>query len=116
MMHKLLESLAPVVLALKEAGITANIDPSKLNPPCAWVTPASLEKAYLDGAGDLTCDVWLITADTGVFDSYVSLETMLGKALTVLEPDGEIILNTGIEMSNGSVLPAFKFPIIVRTE
>lgn len=112
---KILESLAPVVAALKSAGLSANADPSKLNPPCAWVTPASVEQTYLDGGGELTCDVWLITADTGVFDSYVSLERMLEKALTVLDPDGEITLNTGIELSDGAVLPAFKFPIQVRT-
>lgn len=112
---KILESLAPVVLALKSAGITANIDPNKLNPPCAWVTPRSVERSTLDGVGDLTCDVYLVTADNGLFEAMFSLESMLAKALTVLDPDGPIETDAGIETSNNQVLPAFKFPLVVRT-
>lgn len=112
---RILESLVPVVEALQSVGITANIDPNRLNPPCAWISPADIERAYLDGAGELTCDVWLVAADTGIFDSYVSLENMLTKALTVLDPDSPIELNVGIETSTGGVLPAFKFQLIVRS-
>ncbi len=112
---RILEALVPVVEALQSVGVTANIDPNRLNPPCAWVTPAALEQAYLDGAGEMTCDVWLVAADTGIFDSYVSLEKMLAKVLTVIDPDGAIELNAGIETSSGGVLPAFKFQLIVRS-
>lgn len=112
---KILESLAPVVLALKDAGVPANIDPAKLNPPCVWVQPTEVEATYLDGGGELSCDVYLVAPDTGLFESMVALEKMLAKVLTVLAPDGPIDTAAGIETSDNRVLPAFKFPLIVRT-
>lgn len=112
---KILESLAPVVLALKDAGVPANIDPAKLNPPCVWVQPTEVEETYLDGSGDLSCDVYLVAKDAGLFESMLALEKLLAKVLTVLDPDGPIDLAAGIETSDNRVLPAFKFPLIVRT-
>lgn len=112
---KILQALEPVVMALKGAGVATSIDPANLNPPCAWVTPSSLEMAYLNGDGELTCDVYLVTADNGLFDSMVALETMLAKALTVLDPDGPIDVAAGVETSGNRVLPAFKIPVIVRS-
>lgn len=113
---KILQALVPLVDALKSAGITTSIDPAQLNPPCAWVTPSTLEKSTLDGGGDLTCDVYLVTADNGLFESMVSLETMLAKVLTVIDPDGPIDVAAGVETSMNSVLPAFRIPVIIRSE
>lgn len=112
---KILQALAPLVTVLKDAGISANVDVQRLNPPCAWVTASSLELAYLNGDGDLTADVYLVAPDNGIFDAMVSLEIMLAKLLTVIEPDGEIDLAAGVETADKRVLPAFKIPVIVRS-
>lgn len=110
---KILESLVPLVEALKEAGISTNIDPARLNPPCAWIAPATLTPLTLDGSGDLACDVYLIAPDNGMFETMAALESMLALLLEVVDPDGEIDLAAGVQTSQNSVLPAFKVPVLV---
>lgn len=112
---KITEALQRVVSVLQGAGLSADADTDKLQPPCVWVAVDKLQQPYLDGGGDLDLSVYLIARATGYADELAQLQTLLDQALTVISPDGDIDLDQGVQTSAG-ILPAFKIPLTVKVE
>lgn len=108
-------ALQHVTNVLQGAGMTADTDTDKLQPPCAWVAVDKLSAVYLDGGADLDLSVYLIAKATGYADELAQLQQLLDKALAVISPDGDIELDQGVQTSAG-VLPAFKIPLTVKVE
>lgn len=110
---KITAALQQVTDLLQGAGLSAGPDTDKLNPPCAWVAPDRIRQEYLDGGGELDVSVYLIAPAQGFAVELETLEGMLGQALTVIGPDGEITLDEGVQTSAG-ILPAFKIPLTLK--
>jgi len=110
---KLAPALQHVVAVLQGAGLTADTDTDKLQPPCVWVAVDKLRQETLDGGGALDLSVYLIARATGYADEIHQLQELLDKALTVISPDGDIELDQGVQTSAG-ILPAFKIPLTVE--
>lgn len=98
---------------LRSAGLSADTNTDRLNPPCAWVAQERLDLNTLDGGGDVHLSVHLAVPDHGYEQSLTALQELLNKALQVLTPDGDVELSAGLQTSNG-VLPAFRFPLIMK--
>lgn len=98
---------------LRSAGLAADTNTDKLNPPCAWVAHDRLDLNTLDGAGDVHLSVFLMVPDHGYDRALTGLQDLLRKTLTVITPDGDIELSAGVQTSAGT-LPAFRFPLIMR--
>lgn len=112
---QLTAALQGIVAALQGAGLAADTDTDKLQPPCAWVAADRLRQDYLDGGADLDLSVYLIARATGYADELAQLQQLLGQALAVISPDGEIELDQGVQ-TNAGILPAFKIPLTVKVE
>lgn len=109
--------LDAVVAVLQGAGVSAAVDPRDLNTPCVWVTARSLPTAGRFMCGDrlMKVDLYLIAPDTGTPEAYRHLNDLLVKALSVLEPDGEIDLAETVTLpSGGGPLPAFRMSIEIE--
>lgn len=103
-----------VVDLLRSAGLNADTNTDRLNPPCVWVAHERLEiGTTLDGAGDVHLSLFLAAPDTGYDQSMTTLQTLLRDVLQVVTPDDDIELNAGLQTSAG-VLPAFRFPLTLR--
>lgn len=103
-----------VVDLLRAAGLNADTNTDRLNPPCVWVAHDRLEVGTtLDGAGDVHLSLFLAVPDHGYDRALTGLQTLLGTVLTVVTPDGDVELNAGLQTSAG-VLPAFRFPLMMR--
>ena len=107
------KALQGVVAALQAAGLAADTDTDKLQPPCAWVAADKIRQAYLDGGGELDLSIYLIAPDLDYSTTVETLQTLLGQALEAVSPDGDITLDEGVQTSAG-VLPAFKIPLSVK--
>ncbi|WP_328659905.1 hypothetical protein [Nocardia salmonicida] len=95
--------------ALRAQGIRANVDPVKLTPPCAWVTPTQLAHTYLGGCVEATVAVLLITTDRPPALAHAALGELLGKALAVIEPTEPTVTNEAVKLTdNGQPLPAYR--------
>lgn len=112
---RITEALQGVTAALRGAGLTADTDTDKLQPPCAWIAPDKIRQVYLDGGGELELSIYLIAKDLPYAETVEQLQQLLGQALDAVTPDGEITLDEGVQTSAG-VLPAFKIPLTVKVE
>ena len=112
---RITEALQSVTDALQAAGLTADTDTDKLQPPCAWVAADKIRQVYLDGGGELDLSVYLIAKDLPYAETVKTLQGLLGQALDAVTPDGEITLDEGVQTSAG-VLPAYKIPLTVKVE
>jgi hypothetical protein len=116
-MLDILGALEGVAQVLRDAGVRASVDPQNLNPPCAWVSTSKYAVEYLCGEGILTVDIYLITINNGVPQAIKSLQSMLTRALTVLEPEGDVSLAESVSLaSGGDGLPAYKITITVPVQ
>ena len=97
---------------LVEADVKADLDNSKLNPPCAWVHPGPIIARTLGDGYTMTAQVTLIAPNTSNVGNLDALSQLLTKALTKLEPDGPIETDAVVTIA-GKNLPAFTFPIDV---
>lgn len=105
-------SLQQLVDELVAATLKADIDNSKLNPPCAWVHPGPIRARDLADGYTMTAQVTLIAPNTSNIGNLDALSQLLTKALTKLEPDGPIETDAVATIA-GKNLPAFTFPIDV---
>ncbi|KAA0925958.1 hypothetical protein [Rhodococcus sp. ANT_H53B] len=116
-MLDILAALQGVAQVLKDAGVRASEDPQNLNPPCAWVSTSKYEVEYLCGEGTLTVDIFLIAINNGVPQAIKSLQSMLTKTLTVIQPEGVVSLAESVSLaSGGDALPAYKITITVPVQ
>lgn len=102
-----------VVDLLRSAGLNADTNTDKLNPPCVWVAHDRLDLNTLDGAGDVHLSLFLAVPDHGYDRAINGLQDLLGTVLKVVTPDGDVELSAGLQTSAG-VLPAFRFPLMMR--
>lgn len=103
-------SLEGLVTLLKAAGLSADLDNRKLNAPCAWVHPGDITPRDLQGGYTMAAQVTLVSRNTSPLGNLESLNTMLDKALTVIEPDTAIETDRTAAMGD-KVLPAFTFTV-----
>ncbi|MFJ1461003.1 hypothetical protein [Nocardia sp. N2S4-5] len=103
------ETMTEIVDTLRAQGIRANLDPAKLNPPCAWVQPTQIEHTLLGGGVVLTVAVWLIATDRPPDITHAALSALLSRALVVLEPTEPTVINEAITLTqSGQPLPAYR--------
>lgn len=98
---------------LRGAGLNADTNTERLDPPCVWVAHDRLDLNTLDGGGDVHLSLFLAAPDNGYDYALTALQELLQTVLTVLTPDGDVELSAGLQTSNG-VLPAWRFPLIMK--
>lgn len=98
---------------LRAVGISADTNTDRLDPPCVWVAHDRFELTTLDGAGDVHLSLFLAVPANGYEHEMPALQNLLNEVLEVLAPDGDIELNAGLQ-TTGGILPAFKFPLIMK--
>lgn len=101
-------ALQQLVAELVAAGLKANIDNSKVHPPCAWVHPGRIRASTLGDGYTMEAQVTLIAPNTSNVNNLTVLTDLLELALTKLEPDGDI--ETDVATIAGKNLPALTFP------
>lgn len=106
-----LEQLATKITA---AGVTASTDPTKLQPPCAWVHADKVEIVTLDDGIEMNVFIDLVVPNYAPPAAMRALGDLLGKVLTVVDADGPIELDRAVELSQGGVLPAFRVPVTLH--
>ncbi|MFJ2370877.1 hypothetical protein [Microbacterium sp. NPDC087665] len=107
----ILAPLEDLAQQLREAGLSAGVDPTKLNPPCAWVHCDRFEVDTLAGGGTLHAQIDLTVPSWKLSRAMAELGEMLDLALSVVTPDGQVQLDTGIELENKTILPGFRIPV-----
>lgn len=107
----ILAPLEALAAQLNAVGLVAGTDPTKLNPPCAWVHCETFEPNTLDGGGTIHAQIDLTVPSWKLRRAMGELSRMLGLALTVVTPDGQVQLDTGIELQDKSILPGFRIPV-----
>lgn len=112
-MPDLIGAARAAVEALQGAGLTAGTNTDELMPPCAWVAHDTAEIAYLDGSADVKLSLYLIAPAAGYDAELATLQELLDKALTAIDPDGPIDLSAGVATSHGT-LPAFRIPLTMK--
>ncbi|HXG71271.1 MAG TPA: hypothetical protein VNJ04_11765 [Gemmatimonadaceae bacterium] len=105
------DALDALVAVLLGAGIAAGCDPAKLNPPCAWVHADQFTIDNLDGSGTLGAFVDLAVPAWAYPQAMAALTDLLGRALSVITPDGPVELDRAIDLTGGKTLPAFRIPL-----
>ncbi|WP_024794196.1 hypothetical protein [Tomitella biformata] len=105
-----------VIDELKSAGLSATAEPADLNPPCAWVAVDKVEHSLLCGGGVVRVRIYLIAPDVGTMQAHRTLSEMLDKALTVIDPDQDTVLDEGIRLpAGGGPLPAYMVTAEIET-
>lgn len=117
-MAGILDTLNGISDALTAEGIRAAVDTRDLNAPCAWVTPNQATTGmYMCGSGELRVDIYLISPDHGYVRSLETLESLLSKALEVIEPDEPVSLSEAVVLPDSpNPLPAFLLTIKLPVE
>lgn len=108
-------ALEQIVTDLRGQGIRANVDPTKLNPPCAWVRPAAVAHTRLGGCGELTVEIVLVTTDRPPHLAHADLGEMLTTALEVIDPTAETVTNEGYRLTDSQQpLPGYRITTTVE--
>lgn len=106
---ELLESIAA---DLREAGLRAEVDPQKLNPPCVWVALTSLQVDRLDGTGEANVQLTFVSPDHGTTSALDELTTMLAGAVDAVDLIGEIeTIAISLPNQGNTPLPALRTTI-----
>lgn len=106
-----LDALAELSTLLAAAGVDADVEPRNLRPPCAWVSPRTLDPGDTLGGSSLEVDLYLIAPDTGTRPAHDHLAEMLYKAMAVAGPDPgtTVALDQAVTLSTGGPLPAYRY-------
>ncbi|MFL0579176.1 hypothetical protein [Dietzia sp. 179-F 9C3 NHS] len=110
-----LDALTALVARLYEAGVDADLEPRNLRPPCAWVSPRTLDPGDTLGGSSIEVDLYLIAPDTGTRPAHDHLTEMLDKAMTAAGPDPgtTVALDQAVTLSTGGPLPAYRYTTTV---
>jgi hypothetical protein len=80
------DAIAEVVQGLKDAGINATSEPSKLHLPGALVVPGTMTFDILDGDNySAQIDIYLLTSNKGSIQSLNDLQELLTKFRSVFQ-------------------------------
>jgi hypothetical protein len=113
------KALAAAVDALEEAGIRANADPGKLNPPAVYVVPVTAEPVTLTGEWEVLVDLVLVVPDAAPAQSYAALDALAESCLGVLaQADNDLLEPVNLILPGSSApLPAYRYrtPIYTHT-
>lgn len=108
--------LSELTTALRGQHLSASADPRRLNPPCVWLSAASVEHNLLGGGGTVRVDLYLIAPDHGVDQALDHLDSMLTKVLKVVDPATETSLNEAVTLpTGGGPMPAFRVTTDIET-
>lgn len=111
------DKLDHMVTVTKGAGISATLDPPKINPPGAWICARRLDTETLPGFFTTVADVYLITRDTGIIPALETLDVMLEKLIDAIHNDDalEIVssaLDESVTLPHGAApLPAYRLSV-----
>lgn len=109
------EAVQTVRDALASAGIRSHVDPKRVAIPGAWINPREIRGTTLDGAMNVVLDVHLVVPDQAAGSALTQLDALLGRALTVIEPDGAIE-TAEVLQTDKYALPCFTVPVIITTQ
>lgn len=105
---------------LADNGVLAAVDEQKVNLPGVWVSVAGpISPELLDGNGTVTLWLYLISPDTVYWQALATLDELLGNVLDLVDPSGDITVQTVVMPDSGQELPALRLPMQVtyqRTE
>lgn len=112
----IVSTLKHLAAVLTDGGVVADMDTTRLQPPCAWVTPATADIRTASRTPRYKADVYLIVRDTGYADSVAELEKLMNASLEAIRPDPDLVIDGPVDLSagvdvSGKVLPAFKLTI-----
>lgn len=100
---------------LRTAGVRANVDPTKLTPPCAWIQPTQIEHTRLCGGGVVTVVVWLVSPDRPPAQAHTILGGLLDTALAVIDPTEATTTADSLTLTNsGQPLPAYRITTTIE--
>lgn len=102
-----LDVLDELARLLTDAGVDADADPRNLRPPCAWISPRTVDLNIMTG-GTVRVDVFLIARDNGFMAAHSVLADLLERTLTVVDADEPVALDQSVTLSTGGPLPAYR--------
>ena len=101
-----------LVDALRAADVRADLDPSSLNLPAAWVTVEGIQAANVAGDTTLLAVVYLIVPDQDYGRALADLADLYNLVVPgVLRPDGQVVPQGVILPDSTTPLPALRVPV-----
>lgn len=101
-----------LVAALRAAGVRADMDPSNLNLPAAWVTVEGIQAANLRTDVAIYVAVYLIAPDQDYGRALEALADLFNLAVPgVFSPDGQTVPQGVILPDSSTPLPALRVPV-----
>jgi len=104
-------SVDDLLAALRGQELAADVDPSNLNLPGAWVTVDRIVAANVAGEWRLECSVYLVDADRDHQRAMESLAAMFNLATAVIRPDGAVLPANVVMPGDPTPLPALRVPV-----
>lgn len=103
-------------LKAPEVGLSADIDPGALNPPCVWVQPRQIRDRRLGGGATLVAWCYVISGSTDTAAAMGALDDALAPLLEVVdvaESDDVIDLAAAVILPTnpGTPLPAYRVAV-----
>lgn len=106
------DSVDELVTALIATGMRAEVDPSDLNLPGAWVAVESIRSATVAGDLRLGVSVYLIAPDRDHRRAMASLADLYNQAIpAAITPDGPVVPTAVVMPDDPTPLPALRVPI-----
>lgn len=111
------EELELLVLTLRGAGLTADVDAQNLTPPAVWVQLASISHNLLSGGKTLRVRLYAIVGDAPTGTVLDNLDALLETVLTVVDPNADIDTDVAGVMlpDNATPLPALQLTLDIPT-
>lgn len=111
------EELDLLVLSLRSAGISADVDAQNLTPPAVWVQLASISHNLLSGGKTLRTRLYLIVGDAPTGTVLDQLDQLLEDTLTVVTPNADVDSEVaGVQLPDTSTpLPALQLTLDIPT-
>lgn len=97
--------------ALRGQELEADVDPSNLNLPGAWVTVDQVTPVNVAGDWRLECSVYLVAADQDHRRAMESLAAMFNQAAEAIRPDGPVRPWNVVMPGDPTPLPALRVPV-----
>jgi hypothetical protein len=105
------EPVTALLAALRGQELAADVDPSELNLPGAWVTVDQITTANVAGTERLEVSVYLIAADQDHMRAMEGLAALYNLAAAVIRPDGPVRPTAVVMPGDPTPLPALRVPV-----
>lgn len=90
-----------------EGGLSADLDPAKVNLPGVWVAVGPIAPDLLDGNGHVTPLLYLVVPDGLAPDVLTMLDRLLGDVLALVDVEGDVRPQSVIMPDGPGTKPAY---------